>query len=218
MSGLLELRLIPLFSFYLAFIFCLSTVLRVRQYYAILRLVRTFPGRWPNLLKLVRQHGHIFVGWGTVLPLLLMLLLLLVNSLAGWFVWPQAHDFKLADLLEAWPALPAVVLSGSAMLAFDAWGTWNVGEVDRREMEKYFDQAEFWLRSWKAPVVRFFTLGFVNPRKMVAKEVRSALESTSQMLNSTLWWVSIQTGLRIAFGLSLWLSYAWHDWLRALVA
>jgi hypothetical protein len=213
MSWLLELRLIPLFSFYLAFIFCVSTALRVRQYYAILRLVRSFPGRWPNLLRLVRQHGHIFVGWGTVLPLLVMLLLLAVNSLAGLFVWPEAHGFKLADLLETWPAVPVVLLSGLAMVAFDAYGTWNVGEVDRRETEKYFDQAEFWLRSWKAPVVRVFTLGYINPRKMVAREVRSALESTSRMLNSTLWWVSIQTGLRIAFGLSLWGSYALHDWL-----
>jgi hypothetical protein len=218
MFWLYDLRLIKLFSFYLAFLFCISTVLRVRQYYAVLSLVRNFPGRWPNLLKLVRRYGNIFVTWGTVQPLLLMLILLLANSLAGWFIWPQAHHFTLADLLANWLAVPLVGLLGIAMLAFDAYGAWNVGEIDRAETEKYFDQAEYWLRSWRAPVVRFVTLGYINPRQMVDKEVRTALESTSQMLNSTLWWVSIQTGLRIAFGLSLWTTYALHDRLRALVS
>jgi hypothetical protein len=30
----------------------------------------------------------------------------------------------------------------------------------------------------------------------------------SSTLNSTFWWVSAQTGLRIAYGLSLWLTFA----------
>jgi len=81
-------------------------------------------------------------------------------------------------------------------------------------LEKYFDQAEFWLRSWTAPVVRFFTLGRINPRQMVAVEVRTALVNSSRMLNSTLWWVVIQAGLRVAFGLSLWGSYALEPWLH----
>ena len=93
------------------------------------------------------------------------------------------------------------------MAGFDAWATWTVGEIDRGQMEKYFDQAEFWLRSPASRIVRVVTLGFVNPRKMVDVEVRAALVSASGLLNANLWWVSLQAGLRIAFGLSLWISY-----------
>jgi hypothetical protein len=37
------------------------------------------------------------------------------------------------------------------------------------------------------------------------------------MLNSTLWWVVTQAGLRFAYGLSLWATYALDSWLRRLV-
>ena len=103
------------------------------------------------------------------------------------------------------------------MTAFDIWGIVSVSAIDQSEMEKYFDQAEYWLRSWTAPVVRVFTLGRINPRQMVAVEVRAALVSSSQMLNSTLWWVVTQAGLRIAFGLSLWLAYAVQPWLSRVL-
>jgi hypothetical protein len=98
------------------------------------------------------------------------------------------------------------------MIALDGWATWRVGEIDRGMMEKYFDQAEFWLRSPAAGIVRFVTLGRVNPRKMVSVEVQSALVSASKLLNANLWWVSLQAGLRIAFGLSLWTTYM--IWVR----
>ena len=96
----------------------------------------------------------------------------------------------------------------AVMLGVDIYATVVVAEVDRTEMEKYFDQAEYWLKSWTAPVVRVFTFGFINPRQMVAVEVRNALEEATRLLNSTLWWVSAQVTLRIAYGLSLWLTYA----------
>jgi hypothetical protein len=207
MSWLLTLNLIRFFDFYLALIFAVSTYLRVRQYTAILALVGRFPGRWPRLLALVKGHGNLFLTWGTVLPLLLSLGLLLLNLLASRLVWHQA-SLTVEDLLELWLAWPVVLASGAAMVAFDAYGTWDVGEVDRGQMEKYFDQAEYWLKSWTAPVVRVVTLGYVNPRQMVATEVRTALEGASEMINSSLWWVVVQTVLRILFGLSLWGTWA----------
>src|SRR5262249_38293123 len=97
------------------------------------------------------------------------------------------------------------------------WGVVRVAPINQAEMEKYFDQAEFWLRSWTAPVVRVFTLGRIHPRRMVAIEVRIALVNSSRLLNSTLWWVVIQAGLRIAFGLSLWGSYALGPWLHRVL-
>jgi hypothetical protein len=218
MSWLLDLRLIRLFTFYLTLVFILSTGLRVHQYQAIVALVRRVPGRWPRLFQLVKQHGNVFLTWGTIFPLALSLGLLLIQTVANHWIWPHA-DQRLtgAVLLELWPALPVVLGCATAMIAFDIYGTVRVGEVDRKMMEKYFDQAEYWLRSWTAPVVRVFTLGYVNPRKMVNQEVRKALESASDMLNNNLWWVIIQTGLRILCGLSLWGTYALEPWLRRLV-
>ncbi len=98
---------------------------------------------------------------------------------------------------------------GLAMVAVDLYGLVRIGQIDRPVMEQYFDQAEYWLRSPASSVVNVVTFGFVNPRRMVADEVRKALVDASGMLNTTLWWVNVQVALRIAFGLTLWLTWAW---------
>jgi hypothetical protein len=43
---------------------------------------------------------------------------------------------------------------------------------------------------------------------MVAVEVEKALVAVGDILNFTLWWVIVQTGLRFAFALALWLTWA----------
>jgi hypothetical protein len=217
MSALHDLRLIPLFNFYLAVFFIVGTFRRLRQYRTFLVLVRTMPNRWPRLLALVKQHKSVFLTWGTVLPLALMLGLILVNWTASTFLWPDAADFTLGQLFALWPALPVVLPCGACMVTFDVYGLVRVGVVNQAQMEKYFDQAEYWLKSWAAPVVRIFTLGYINPRKMVAVEVRVALVNASKLINYTIWWVSIQTGLRMAYGLSLWGAWALKPWLQRLV-
>jgi uncharacterized protein (TIGR03000 family) len=203
-----DLNLIRLFDFYLALAFLVSTFVRIRQYEAIVRLVRAVPGRWPRLFQLVRQHHTLFLTWSTALPALVALALSVVHTLACRLVWPHA-DLRLSDLVELWPVVPLLLLTGGAMIGLDVYFNVSVGAIDRPLLEKYFDQAEYWLRSWAAPVVRVFTFGRINPRKMVAVEVRKALEDASRLLNASLWWWSLQVGLRIAFGLSLWLTYAW---------
>jgi hypothetical protein len=206
MSWLFELHLIRLFNFYLAAIFVIGTFVRWRQYQIFLILMRAMPNRWPRLMQLVKQYRHVFVTWGTILPLALMLGLLVLNWVATNFIWPEAN-FTLGDLCRLRPALVVVGVSSVAMIAFDTDGLVRSGTVDRAQMESYFDQAEYWLRSWAAPVVRIFTLGYIHPRRMVRDEVQKALVSASLLLNSTLWWVITQTGLRIAYGLSLWGTY-----------
>jgi hypothetical protein len=207
MTWLSNLDLIRFFEFYLTVAFVLSTAMRIRQYEAIIKLVRAVPDRWPRLLALVRQHHSIFLSGSTILPGLLALGLCLVNSLACRLVWPDAR-LTVGTLREIWSAVPFLVLFGVAMLAVDTYATFTVGCIDRSMLEEYFDQAEYWLRSWTAPVIRVFTLGYINPRQMVAVEVRKALLAASQLLNVTLWWVTAQVALRIAFGLALWLSWA----------
>src|SRR5262249_20609937 len=213
MALLTQLRLIRLFDLYLTAILVLSTILRVRQYQAILGLVRSFPGRWPKLLQLIKQHRNILLTWGTVFPLLVTLALWTAQTLASRLIWPHA-DLTVKRLFELWPAVPVVLLTGLAMLGMDLYGSYRVGHIDREQMEKYFDQAEYWLKSWAAPVVHIFTFGFINPRRMVAVEVRVALVSASRTLNRTLWWTSIQAGLRIAYGLSLWGTFLLEPRIR----
>jgi hypothetical protein len=207
MSELAHLDLIRFLDFYLMFVFLIGTVRRVGQYLAIGRLVVTGPGRWPRLLQLVKQHRMVFLTWSTLLPGLLALLLSLVQLLASRQLWPQAK-LTAGDLAGHWLALAVVAPLGLAMFAVDLYGVAVVGAFDRAEMEQYFDQAEYWLRSRAATVVRVFTFGYVNPRRMVADEVRKALVAASYLLNTTLWWMSVQVALRIAFGLSLWLTWA----------
>jgi hypothetical protein len=202
-----NLNLIHLFDFYLAVAFLLSTALRVSQYRAILALIKAVPGRWPNLFRLVKAHSTIFLTWTTLLSGFLALGISILHMFACRLVWPQA-TVTVGDVGMHWEAVAAVGLLGLAMFGVDGYGTFRVGEMDHYQMQKYFDQAEYWLRSWTAPVVRLFTMGYVNPRKMVAVEVQKAMLEASKLINATFWWVSLQTGLRVAFGLALWLTYA----------
>jgi hypothetical protein len=206
-AALADLNLIRFFDFYLVVAFIVSTTLRVSQYRAIAGLVRSVPSRWPHLFKLVKAHSTIFLTWNTVLPAALALALCVVHALACRLVWPYA-DLTPAQVAAHWLSLIAVGGLGIAMVGVDVYASFNVGEVNQTQMQKYFDQAEYWLRSWTAPVVRAFTFGYINPRNMVAVEVRKALIEASQLINSTFWWVCLQTGLRVAFGLALWLTYA----------
>jgi hypothetical protein len=214
MSWLDDLRLIRFFSLYLALIFVVSTTLRWRQYHAVISLVTRLRSRWPNLTRLVLTHRHIFFTWRTVLPLLLTLVILLANFILGRFVLPDADLFSVHDLRVIWPMLWPVVVFGSAMLIVDLWGTLRVGVIDLKETEKYFDLAETWLSGWRAPVVHWLSLGYINPRQMVNDQVRDALTEGSRLLHTNLWWMIAQTMWRILFALSLWLSCAFQEPIR----
>ena len=207
MVWLLNLDLIHFFDFYLAVIFLLSTYRRVGQYRAVAGLALAAPGRWPKLFQLIKQHRTILLTWQFALPSLLAFMLMIVQLSASRYIWHQAS--LTVDTVMSRPiAWPVLALIGLAMLAVDVYCTAVAGEVNRKETEKYFDDAEYWLRSWKAPVVHFFTLGRINPRQMVAAEVQKALLEASASINSSMWWVTAQVGLRIAFGLTLWVTYA----------
>lgn len=205
------MNLIRFFDFYLTLFFFAGTWRRLGYYQAVARLVLATPGRWPNLLALIKQHRGIFLTATTVVPGLLALALMLVQLLASRLVWPDAgrppFGLTAAVVADHWQAVAVVLPLGLAMLALDVFFLVRVGTFDRLEIEKHFDQAEYWLRSGTAHVVRLFTLGFVNPRKMVTVEVGKALTELCRMLNSSMWWIVVQVGLRLLFGLSLWLTW-----------
>lgn len=217
MSWVDDLRPIRLFSFYLAFIFFVSTYLRWRQYHAVIALVTRLQSRWPNLTRLVLAHRSIFLTWRTVLPLVLVAGVLLANFLASRLVWPLADQFTFADLLSVWPALWPIAFFGACMLIIDIVGTVRVGQIDLKQTEGYFDLAEVWLSGWRAPVVHFLSLGYINPRQMVSDQVRDALTEGSRLLHTNLWWMTAQTVFRIGFGASLWISFALEGWIHSLL-
>jgi hypothetical protein len=185
--------------------FFIGLYCRVGQYREVMRLALA-GGRWPRLLDLVKHHRTIFMTWATFLPALLTLALAILQIAASRKLWPEA-ELTLGDLEQHWAALLFIVPLGLAMVGVDVYCAVKVGTFDRVEMEKYFDQAEYWLRSGTAHVVRIFTLGYIDPRRMVGVEVGKALLQVSQLLRVNLWWLAAQTGFRAAFGLALWGSW-----------
>ena len=206
------LNLIHFLDFYFAFMFLASTLRRLGQYHSVAQLVYAGPKRWPHLIKLISQFRTIFWTWSMVLPALLALGLWIVQILTSRLVFPDAgseeHALTVARLWDNWPALFVVMPLGLAMTGFDLFSLFWVDHFDRAELEKHFDEAEYWLRSKTAHVVRVVSFGYINPRRLVAEEVEKALVEVGDMLNFTLWWVFVQIGLRFAFALSLWLTWA----------
>ena len=211
MAGFWQLNLIHFLDFYFAFFFFANTMRRWGQYHAIARLVLASPGRWPHLLQLIQQNKAIVLTWTTFFPGLLALALSILQVLASRLVWPEAgrppHGLTVERLVEHWPFLVIVIPLAVAVLSLDLYSLFFVAALNRQDIEKYFDQAEYWLRSGTAHIVRIFTLGFINPRNMVTVEVRKALHAFNVLLHSTFSWVILQTGMRLLFGLSLWLIW-----------
>jgi len=211
MESIGSLSLIRFLDFYFAFMFLLGTWRRFGQYQNVAKLALSGLSRWPHLMRLVSQYRTIFWTWGTIAPALAALALWLAQMLASQYLFPEARaadGMTIARLFDGWIAPIIVVPLGIAMFGFDFYSLYRGGDIDRTQLESHFDQAEYWLRSKTANVVRFASFGFLNPRRLVAREVEKALLAVSEMLNFTLWWVSLQMGLRIAFGLSIWVTWA----------
>lgn len=86
LTALSTLNLIDVLNYYLILAFVVGTVMRIRNYRAVLGVLVTFPNRWPKLLRLVKQYRTIFLRWPTLLPIGLTLALMLGNTLASHLV------------------------------------------------------------------------------------------------------------------------------------
>jgi hypothetical protein len=207
LSWLDALNLIQVFNNYLVLAFIVSTGIRIRMYRAIVGLVVASPSRWPKLLELVNKHRTIFLGWPILLATGLAFTLMLANSLAICLIWKTAN-LSIAELWGHWLSGAAVILSGGMMLLLDCWTIFRVGNFDRAAVEADLDRAESWLKSWMSPTLRFITFGFINPRKIVGTEVQRVLVDANWILIGGMRRMSLRTGMQLAFGLSLWLSWA----------
>ncbi len=203
MNGLAHVNLIRFLDFYFMLMFAVSLIRRFSLYREVAGLVVSGPARWPRLLVVIKGHHTVFLTWATILPALLALFLAILQLVASREIWPHAQ-LSVSELGEHWAAIPIVLPLGAAMLAVDLYCAFMIGKFDRALMEKYFDQAEFWLRSHTAHVVRIVTFGFINPRRTVNDEVLKALHQANQLVQMSLWWMTVQVGVRVAFGLALW--------------
>jgi hypothetical protein len=206
MNWLRSLNLIAVLNYYLILTFIVSTVMRYRQYRAMAALVLSAPARWPKLLQVLSSQRRLFFTWPTLLPVGLTFLLMLIHMLAYYFVWPTAQVSPV-DLWEHWPVMIVLLLLGVGMLILDYDACFNIWELKRHELEPYLDKAEYWLRSWVAPALSILTLGYVNPRRMVHEEVIQSLTNASVDMNKMMWRWSLQIAVRLAFGLTLWLTW-----------
>lgn len=201
------MNLLNVFSVYLVLVFVVGTVLRARNYLAMTGLIYRSRGRWPKLVTLANTHRGIFLRWPTVLPVAAALTLTVTNFVASHFVWSHAQ-VTLSDLWKHPIGLTSFLIAGAAMGFLDFRAVFVFGKFDRVALEALLDKAEHWLGSWKAPAVRFMTLGLVHPRRIVGEQVRQALVDASLAVNGQLWAMSLQIAARITFGLALWITWA----------
>lgn len=207
MTRLAAINLINLFDFYLAAAALLSFARRYPVYWDALRLTVALRGRWPRLLDRLKLHHGVLVTREVIRPAVLALLVMTVQIVCSRVIWPQAH-LSVGQVWDSWWQTVAISAAAVPMLFVDAYFLIRVGRFDRPETEKYLDQAEHWLGSWKAPVVKAVTFGRVNPRQMVDDEVRKGLTTLGEMVSWSMWWVTAQVSCRVAFGLTLWLVWA----------
>lgn len=203
------INLIRVFDFYLAMMFLISLVRRWEVYWDAVRILVSVRGRWPRLLQRLGDHQSLLLNWAFFRPAVLTFGLTFVQMICSRVIWPQAV-LTGPELQSNWWWVPVILVPLVPMLAVDLYFVIRVGRFDRAETVKYLDQAENWL-GWKGPLVRVLTLGYVDPHKMVDDEVRKSLSSLGTTVRSSLWWVSLQIGLRILFGLTLWTAWAAHD-------
>src|SRR5262249_12220018 len=187
--------------------FFLGTIRRFEQYRAIGSILVAAPGRWPRLLKVMNEHRAIFLTWTTLRPAALALLLCIIHMIASRLVWPRAQ-LTAVHIFDSWLIPLLILLTMIPMLAVDVYFLVRVGRIDQMETAKYLDMAESWLTGWKAHAVRVFTFGKIDPRRKVSEEVQKSLTAISDIINRNLYWMSLQVGLRVVFGLTLWLTWA----------
>jgi hypothetical protein len=203
------INLIRVFDFYVTLMFLISLMRRWDVYLNAIRLLISVRGRWPKLINRLSEHRSLILNRSFFRPALLALGLTGAQLIASRVVFPRAVLTGL-QLQAEWWWVPLILVPLVPMVLVDVYFVVRVGKFDHDETVRYFDRAETWL-GWKGPLVRTLTLGIVNPQRMVDDEVRKNLTAYQSTLQASLWWVSVQIGLRLTFGLTLWAVWAVHQ-------
>lgn len=202
------LNLIRLFDFYVTLMFIISLMRRWDVYLNAIRIGIAVRGRWPKLIGRLGEHKSLILNWSFFRPAILAAVVTTVQLICSRLLFPKAV-LTGPQLEQEWWLIPIILVPMIPMLCVDLYFILRVGRFDHDETVKYLDQAEKWL-GWKGPMVRVLTFGIVNPRQMVDTEMKKSLVEMQTTLTSSLWWVIAQTGLRFAFGFTLWTVWAVH--------
>ena len=201
-------NLIRLFDFYLAATLVVSVARWYRLYWDALVLAGRFRGRWPKLVDRLMAHHGVLLTADVLRPLFAAVALTVVQFVCSRLVWPTA-TLPAGTVWDHWRLLVPVAVAGAPMLLIDAYFLLRVGRFDRGSTEDYLDQAERWLGGWKVSAVRLATLGYVNPQRIVDAEVVKGLENVGRMVSWASRWAAVQLAVRVLFGLTLWLCWAY---------
>jgi hypothetical protein len=202
-----SVNLIRLFDFYLASMFLLGLYRRRSVYWDAARLGFSLVGRRQKLLTVVKSEKRELLTLETLRPVLIAIALMLIQWLCSRLIWPRA-EVPLGGLVQEWWKPVLVTAAFVPMFAVDIYFLVRIGQFDHGETEKYLDQAERWLGTWKATAVHTLTFGIVNPNAVVQSEVRKNLQELGRTVQASMWWASVQTGLRLTFGAVVWLLWA----------
>jgi hypothetical protein len=202
------INLIRIFDFYVSLMFLISFLRRWDVYLNAIRIGFAVRGRWPKLIQRLGDHKSLILNWSFFRPAILAAVVTAVQLVCSRMIFPMAV-LTGPQLEQEWWLVPIILVPMIPMLAVDLYFILRVGRFDHGETVKYLDQAETWL-GWRGPLIRAVTLGVVNPKQMVDNEVKKSLAEMQTTLSSSLWWVIAQTGLRFAFGLTLWTVWALH--------
>jgi hypothetical protein len=209
MPPLAAVNLIKLFDLYLVLMMLISLWRRRRVYVDAVRLGW---GTWRKRKKLLgRLKGQLelLVTRSVIVPLAVVVVMTAVQWVCSRLIWPHA-EVPLGDVAGTWWKLLLVLAAAIPMIGVDVYFLVRVGTFDRVSTEDYLDYAERWL-GWRGRAVRVATAGVVNPTRIVDAEVRKSLEYLGQTATWAMWWTSVQSVLRVTFGLLVWLL-----WLTSL--
>jgi hypothetical protein len=203
-------NLIRVYDFYLAATLVVGVARRWLLYWDVIALVVRFRGRWPKLTdRLLANHG-VLLTRDVLRPLFAAVALTVVQFTCSRLVWPTAR-LPVPDVLTYWQLLIPITAAAVPMLLIDTYFLVRVGRFDRGSTEDYLDYAERWLTGWRSPAVRLVTLGYINPQRIVDAEVVKGLQGMGKMVSWASRWAAIQLTFRVAFGLTMWLVWAYNS-------
>lgn len=205
------INLIRVFDFYVMLMFVISIVRRWAVYVDAVRILLAVRWRWPKLLARLNEHRSLILNRSFFRPVVLALAIAIAQLLASRIIFPQAI-LTIPQLVEEWWWIGLILVPMIPMLAVDLYFIIRIGQFDHDQTVKYLDQAESWL-GWKGPLVRVVTLGYINPQRLIDEEVRKSLTEYQSSLQRSIVWVTLQMGLRLLFGLTLWSVWAVHHYV-----
>ncbi|MFO0938424.1 MAG: hypothetical protein U0798_18125 [Gemmataceae bacterium] len=210
MFQILDTNLIRLFDFYLLLMFVIGLLRRFALYRDVVILTIATFIRQPNLVKRLSANRDVLMDGKTLRPIFFALLLMSIQLVMSRLIWPSA-TITIHEVSQTWWQAALLVVLFIPMVSVDVYFLARVGQIDRHEAKKHLARAEHWLSSWQGTAVKLVTFGYVNPRQMVDDQLRENLTWFRGTIQWSMWWVVVQVGLRVMWGVAIWLLWAFRN-------